>query len=96
MCYWDFLTNQLFYGHKQRCTASPPDIQFTCNGVITKWTIGTLDLIFSNAPELQVWQLIGENCINVSSSLFRSNETNHKSAYLISNTSTIIPVRRHF
>ena len=60
-----------------------PDIQFTCNGVITKWTIGALDLIFSDAPELQVWRLVGENYIKVSSSLFRPNETNHRNIHVL-------------
>ena len=60
-----------------------PEIQFTCNGAITKWTIGALDLIFNGAPELQVWRLVGENYIKVSSSLFRPNETNNQNIHVL-------------
>ena len=59
-----------------------PGIQFTCNGAITKWTIGALDIIFNGVPELQVWRLVDENYIKVSSSLFRPNETNNQNIHV--------------
>ena len=59
-----------------------PGIQFTCNGAITKWTIGAFDIIFNSVPELQVWRLVGENYIKVSSSLFRPNETNNQNIHV--------------
>jgi uncharacterized membrane protein len=53
-----------------------PNIYFTCNGVVTKWTVGA-ELIGSSGgdglPELQIWRLNGSNFNKIGSSFLPFN-----------------------
>lgn len=54
-----------------------PSINFTCNGFITKWIVGAVDIIGGNFPELQVWRVIGSQFIKVGASSLSPNITSN-------------------
>ena len=53
-----------------------PDIQFTCNGLITKWIVGAqTGTSLTRMPELQIWRNnSGNTFTKISSSLLIPNE----------------------
>ena len=62
-----------------------PDIQFTCNGLITKWIVGAQSRTNGNRmPELQIWRNVSANTltkISASSSLLILNKTGNSNVH---------------
>ena len=50
-----------------------PEINFTCNGTITKWIYGARNKSGDMLPELQIWRPLGSDYIKVGSSLVTAN-----------------------
>ena len=56
----------MHYSFSQQRQQITPDIRFTCNGLITKWIIGSnvslpIHPVWTEYPELQVWRSTGIN-----------------------------------
>ena len=60
-----------------------PDIQFTCNGLITKWIVGAQARTNrTRMPELQIWRNVSGNTFTkISSSLLIPNETDNSNVH---------------
>ena len=60
-----------------------PDIQFTCNGLITKWIVGAETRISgSRMPELQIWRNVSGNTFTkISSSFLIPSETDNSNVH---------------
>ena len=69
----DVVENRVTRGRRQQIT---PAINFTCDGVITKWIVGaTLNISRHLYPELQVWRNTGNDTYHKINGTFLNIET---------------------
>ena len=68
----DILTHN-FAEVRQRRQYIYPDMNFTCNGTITKWIYGARNKNGVMLPELQIWRPLGSDYIKVGSSSVTAN-----------------------